>query len=804
MFKIRNIQNYADLITNVTRYTLNNQPDDELYADYEKSGFDNYDAYLQYTLKGEYDKLEFAYVDKLINLSNAVCRYCDATGLGWAFGPQDAFFKDLSKTVSVSYVEDELVSLSLVFKYDPAGRNMILFYLNGIITGVAYTSGTSFTINSSITFDSSNCDIDLYKLRVYETPLDVYDVVKNYCVDRTDIDNFDMLSLAKENTEIKEYQISYEEVIAWNEANPGNQTMPYIIYDTTNGDSNDRLSYSKSNPVKATITFVNTQLDRAYALGELEDLAAADGLFDPEDPSVTATQRAEAVKTYYKHHCPSWTGDNCELVVQGTSSEYYPRRNYKIKTKTKYDADGKERIHIFLNKGPFEAAYRENPEDTRQDYWYMNSYTGGTHKWTMKVDYMESSGSYNAGFASMVGTAYTKHPLEDYVAADVINTTVTEYKKDSEGNPTNEIKKKYNGLAPIVNFAHPISSDPLSNANIRWSDYRTSLLGFPVMAFHKKADGYTFIGYYRMLLDKGSDEVLGFKPPKGVTNKLLGDKDVRKKAECWEFSNNNRTYCSYRDPWDRVELSFNPPSAFIEDGTGLTSAAVPIVADSFEYRYNDNEDYLDILYNLGKKDDNGNWGFAGKEKDVEDFLKETGIDISTTSNWPAARAKMLDYYKNWEDACKWVWSTCPENVISMGGAGNGYQEVKVGDTPFTTDGSLWIAVDEEHTQITSGTYDSSIDYWKRVKSDNKDENGEDIYIFERVYVYDPTDIDDNGQPRFKYEIDKFYQEVDGVYSLSSDGFDSTISYYILVVDKDYVSKYSNLLVAPATEYIPGT
>jgi hypothetical protein len=186
------------------------------------------------------------------------------------------------------------------------------------------------------------------------------------------------------------------------------------------------------------------------------------------------------------------------------------------------------------------------------------------------------------------------------------------------------------------------------------------------MAFHKRAEGdYLFIGYYRMLLDKGSDEVLGFKPEKGVTSTLLGGKDVRKKAECWEFSNNNRTYCSYRDPEDRNQLSFMPSETEIANGKGLTAAGVPIVADCFEYRYNDNEDYLDILYNLGKKDGQV-WSFAGSQEHAKDFLKETGIDLTSTENWPAARAKMIDYYKNWEKACQWVWSTCLENVVSMG------------------------------------------------------------------------------------------------------------------------------------------
>ena len=67
----------------------------------------------------------------------------------------------------------------------------------------------------------------------------------------------------------------------------------------------------------------------------------------------------------------------------------HPSHNYKIKTKTEYDSDKEERIHIFLNKGPFAEAYKEDAESTRQKFWYMNNYTSGTHKWTMKVDFME-------------------------------------------------------------------------------------------------------------------------------------------------------------------------------------------------------------------------------------------------------------------------------------------------------------------------------------------------------------------------------------------------------------------------------
>jgi hypothetical protein len=154
----------------------------------------------------------------------------------------------------------------------------------------------------------------------------------------------------------------------------------------------------------------------------------------------------------------------------------------------------------------------------------MNNYTNPTDRWTMKVDYMESSGSYNAGFASMVGEAYTKHPLQDYLG--------------------------------VLNNTDKLESEVTGGMN--WKDYRTSLLGFPVMAFQKIDDtNYLFIGYYRMLLDKSSTQVLGFKTPKKVTHKFLKDKDgnpamLRDIAECWEFSTNARTFCSFKDPWKRV------------------------------------------------------------------------------------------------------------------------------------------------------------------------------------------------------------------------------------------------------------
>ena len=446
----------------------------------------------------------------------------------------------------------------------------------------------------------------------------------------------------------------------------------------------------------------------------------------------------EAVKTYYKHHCPSWIGEKfVELAVQGTSSEFYPRRNYKIKTKTKYhdanNPNAKSKVHMFFHKGPYADDYKENVENTRQKKWYMNNYTNGITTWTMKVDFMESSGSYNAGFAGMMGTAYTKHPLQDYINSEAISIIDTRKTTNSFGQ---EVDEEYNLLAPDIKFTDV--TDFASNTNIRWDDYRTSLLGFPVMAFHKFGDKkYRFIGYYRMLLDKGSDEVLGFSPDDKVEAKYLDNQSVANIAECWEFSNNNRTYCSYRDPYDRNVLSFAPKAnADTTDLTNYTAHGIPIVADSFEYRYHTQEDCLDILYELGSYDTaTKKWTFKGptgkdQATSIATFKDATGLDLSSTETWSDARNLMLDWYKNWEVACQWVWSTCIDNVVGMGN----YVIAPVGNVEFTTDGSLFIPYQETYKPITSGVFNAEQNYYKQETKTNA-ETGETTTTYVPVYVY---------------------------------------------------------------------
>ena len=844
-FKVRNIQNYTNLITNVTRYNVptafgdDGKPtsfsrDDSLYTAFtNQTLYSNYDAYLQATITDPeiYDNLQFREVQKNINLSNVVFGFYsgnEKSTVGVCVGSQDTFFSNGFDTVNVSFVEGEMVYLSFVYEHTPAVGSKLYIYINGCITGViesSITGDTGFKITSNeIVFNSETCDIDLYKMRIYNTALTVNDIVTNHAVDKKNITIYDQNGLASENNTLQEFQLDFNKILDWNKEHPELPLMPYIIYDTSSTTSDDKLPYAKANgATKIKVDFVNTPLDTAYARGELVRKAVEDGLLDENETDQDTID--EAVRTYYQHHCPSWTSsmsvnDTVGLEVQGTSSEFYPRRNFKIKTKFKKPNSWglnedtgveeyleEECLNIFMNKGPFEEIYASDKEKLKADEhyygyeesrmadgWYMNNYTNATDRWTMKVDYMESSGSYNAGFASLVANAYTKHPLSDYQKV-ITNTSKLNSKISNE---------------------------------IRWQDYRTSLLGFPVMAFHKrKKKGSTtgetecvFIGYYRMLLDKGSDKVLGFKPDKKIEHTLVGNKKLRDVAECWEFSTNARTFTSYRDPWGRVELSFKAPrsigdAAFIKlEGNKIGG---PVVLNHFEPRYFKYKDYL-------ANDEDGFYNFGNLEQDtVNEICADIGVDpidvSSANAKYEAQDVAVDVLMKNWEKVCKWVYSTNLDDVKSQGT----YSKVPVGKTEYIP-GQFYIMDEEAESgySICNDVFDPTQTYYEtyeyKVEINKLDEKGNPI-------------LDEEGQPvketvtregfrnayavtsNMVYTANTFYvlvsdhtDEEKRVYALSADlEFDSSVTYYAFESLKDeLIAERADLLVAPATAYDENT
>ena len=859
--KIRNIQNYDKLITNYTRYQVIGDPDKLSSPDIDKSWSDNdvfaeflaqkatglasYDAYLTKRLPElrekdktipTYEDLEFSYLYRAYDLASAMVKYIGnesspETEAAICLGPQDGYFSNGTNAVTVDYVEDKIINLTIVYDNgtgtNSLGNNKLMkFYLNGMLTSVARSSAVdTWTIGApELVISSGGCDIDLYKFRVYNRALGLNEVLKNIAYDNTDVTAWDLAELYVANQSIGEdYQFSYNKMIEYNKNHPDGYIMPYIIFttDDTDNSTQGKLPWRKDTPVSAGVEFVNTGLDRAYENGEL----------------ATAAKEANVdVKDYYLHHCPSWISDNSTLSVQGTSSEFYPRRNYKAKTKVntpKLDENGSTTLDEFgdvvtestytmkCHKGPFKEDY-DAKKSKAQKFFYYDNDTVGTNKFTLKVDYMESSGTYNMGLANLVNTAYSHHPLLDYnssgafVETDPTQTTqnpvaneasnyhagTTYYYYNHKGNLKNTTDDELNILASAEDFAlgprglaiknnitkvlGGIGTEPSYSADAESSsikdklaectnvwytyepgykastvghleDYRTSVQGFPTLAFWQTKTGAKenkeplFIGRYNMLLDKGSAEAYGFKLgsdyKQGFIENYPAVADI---AECWEFENNSRGYCSFRDPWNRKELSFKAPTG---ESNEFTANGAPIIADYFEYRYNAHDDYIDMLYSMNSSFENQNT--------VKKLQKHFGAD--QISDVESGRKKLLDLYSNWEKAVAWVWSTATDAVIdgkAVPSLGT-YKKVELCEYLFTP--NKFYIEDAEN----NGKYKFATEYAEGVS----------YYLIDNdknYYGVTVTNVENKV-----YKANTYYTLENDNYILAEGAFDASEVYYML-------------------------
>ena len=504
-----------------------------------------------------------------------VCKWMASDNIqGLCLGSQEAYFRSSRGSVNVRYKEDEVINISIVVSKTDG---LCYIYLNGILSGADSLpeAGTGkIIINSPFVFNSDYCDIDLYRFRIFQYGLSMPDVIHNYLSDIHSTVLYDQNQLT---TVYDPTQISYPLLLQYNETHPDEPTMPYAVWEITSRED-EKLPWKKGDNQKANITFVNPSLDRALELGTIDEW-------------------------YYYTHCPSTYAEGVDINVQGTSSQGYPRRNYK----TKYKDAGNTWVYLkgSLAGQPLTGTYtvldKNGEEHSLVKNFHMDNTTVGTNKFTWKIDYMESSGSYNTGFANLMGNSkyplYTKHPLEDL--------------------------------------------------GIEVGNMRTTVYGFPVLTFHKYEDAtknpsnpavnYEFIGRYNLNLDKGSNEYFGYES--GASQPYMdGNPKIKSIAECWEFSDNQGTWCSFKFPTAAArDLGFGTP----QGDSGVEADRLEMFRH-FEYRYSPYADQLDGIGADGKYD--------GKPKN-------DAIAAEIGANDKAKSAYARDKYVNLERLFMWVDST---------------------------------------------------------------------------------------------------------------------------------------------------
>lgn len=227
-----------------------------------------------FTASGKTIEFEFTTKDT-IDPETAIIS-CYSGGIGFVVTPQKATLYSNLSSLSTVFKEDEHVRISFVINKAVDNR-LVLIYINGIMSGcIQYSEIDSFQQLSpvGITIGSSDATIDLYTIRIYDNNLTRYQILDNWIADTQDVD--EMLDRYNRNNIYDEYdEITISKLPSY---------LPYmVIYGSS-------LPGYKGDKKTVSIEF--------------------------EDPTGVH---------------PSFTAENVQIDVQGTSSAGYARKNFKCK-----------------------------------------------------------------------------------------------------------------------------------------------------------------------------------------------------------------------------------------------------------------------------------------------------------------------------------------------------------------------------------------------------------------------------------------------------------------------------------------
>ena len=271
---------------------------------------------------GKTIEIEFATRD-VMNY-DAIVLSCMSGNRGISITPQLATLRSEQKEITTRYKENEHLRLSFVVEKKAVNR-LIYCYINGIMSGVVqYPADDDFaqSVPVDVSIGSRDAAIDLYCIRVYDNDLTRHQVLNNWIADTQVVET--MLERYSRNHVFDAYsQIVISQLP---------KDLPYLVLDGT------ELPQYKG------------------------DVKTMSGYYtDPVNGS------------------KSFTFSGAEVDVQGTSSQYYARKNYKIKF-----------------KGGF-----VDPSGNTQEIYKLRSDSIPTNTFTFKADVASSEGANNVELARL-------------------------------------------------------------------------------------------------------------------------------------------------------------------------------------------------------------------------------------------------------------------------------------------------------------------------------------------------------------------------------------------------------------------
>lgn len=329
-----NNEDYPDVWTfeNITTtFTGNNHVTDGWIADSDGNVARRFSGDARGTINFKLFENDFRSTGKTITFEFAarnVLNYdtpiisCMSDGRGLSITPQLARLSSEQSSISTQYKEDEHIRLDWVIEKRSEHR-IGLMYINGIICGaIQYPDDDDFSQATpvNISLGSSDCVLDLYCVRVYDNNLTKIQILNNWIADTLD----------------------------------GNEMVN---------------RYNRNNIYDAYGNIVISQLpkDLPYLLIECAELPQYKG-----DKKTVSGSYTDPI-----YPSRSFTFTNAQFDVQGTSSQYYPRKNYKGKFKNGFVL----------------------PSGTTVDDYAINNDAVATNTFTFKKDFASSEGANNVELA---------------------------------------------------------------------------------------------------------------------------------------------------------------------------------------------------------------------------------------------------------------------------------------------------------------------------------------------------------------------------------------------------------------------
>lgn len=229
---------------------------------------------------GKTIELEFATHDVMDYDAEIIS--CMSGGRGFSLTAQLARLASEQSEIAMQYKENEHVRVSFVVEKRSQNRLMYI-YVNGIMSGaVQYPDNDDFAQATpvDISIGSNDCTTDIYCIRVYDNNLERHQILDNWIADTRNVT--EMLERYKRNDVYDEYGSIVIDKLP--------SELPYLIIEC------GELPQYKGDKKTVNVTYV-----------------------DPVTPA------------------RSFTATGAEANVQGTSSQYYARKNYKIKFKNGFD-----------------------------------------------------------------------------------------------------------------------------------------------------------------------------------------------------------------------------------------------------------------------------------------------------------------------------------------------------------------------------------------------------------------------------------------------------------------------------------